>query len=154
MAVKNFVFRENWVGSKVAAGMKTTFLAIFDPTWTHNSLTPKGPSKEFLKGIVKWVEPCNVLFLSFQGYSDIRESTLLQKNGDFDIWYTPGTFRHNFSFQVYAARFQWRLLIYIGKNLWRTVLEANKKQVPLKSYSPEIRVDSVNQILKSKEKNT
>ena len=29
MAVnKNFVFRENWVGSKVA-GMKTTFFAIF-----------------------------------------------------------------------------------------------------------------------------
>ena len=53
MAVKNFVFRENWAGSKVAAGMKTTFFAIFDPTWTHNSLTPKGPSKEFLKGIVK-----------------------------------------------------------------------------------------------------
>ena len=47
MAVKNFVFRENWVGSKVA-GMKTTFFAIFDPTWTH-ILAPKGPNKEFLK---------------------------------------------------------------------------------------------------------
>ena len=32
------------------------------------------------------------------------------------------------------------------------VLEANKKQVPLKSYSLEIRIDSVNQILKNKEK--
>ena len=31
MAVKNFVFRENWVDSKVA-GMKATFFAIFDPT--------------------------------------------------------------------------------------------------------------------------
>ena len=38
------------------------------------------------------------------------------------------------------------------KNLWRRVLEANKKQVPLKSYSLEIRIDSVNQILKKKEK--
>ena len=49
MAVKNFVFRENWVGraSKVA-GMKTAFSAIFDPTWTH-ILAPKDPSKEFLK---------------------------------------------------------------------------------------------------------
>ena len=28
--------------------MKTTF-ALFGPTWTRNSLTPKGPSKEFLK---------------------------------------------------------------------------------------------------------
>ena len=32
------------------------------------------------------------------------------------------------------------------------MLEANKKQVPLKSYSLEIRIDSVNQILKIKEK--
>ena len=47
MAVKNFVFRDNWVGSKVA-GIKTTFFAIFDPTWTH-SLAPKDPNKEFLK---------------------------------------------------------------------------------------------------------
>ena len=47
MAVKNFVFRENWVGSKVA-GMKTTFFAIFDPTWTH-ILAPKGPNIELLK---------------------------------------------------------------------------------------------------------
>ena len=47
MAVKNFVFRENWVGSKVA-GKKTIFLAISDPIWTH-ILAPKGPNKEFLK---------------------------------------------------------------------------------------------------------
>ena len=32
------------------------------------------------------------------------------------------------------------------------MLEVNKKQVPLKSYSLEIRIDSVNQILKNKEK--
>ena len=31
-------------------------------------------------------------------------------------------------------------------------LEANKKQVPLKSYSLKIRIDSVNQIFKNKEK--
>ena len=47
MAVKNFVFRENWVGSKVA-GMKTNFFAIFDPTLIL-SLAPKNPNKEFLK---------------------------------------------------------------------------------------------------------
>ena len=46
MAVKNFVFRQNWVGRKVA-GMKKNF-AIFDQTWTH-ILAPKGPNKEFLK---------------------------------------------------------------------------------------------------------
>ena len=48
MAVKNFVFRETWVDSKVA-GMKATFFAIiFDPTWTH-ILAPKGPNKLFFK---------------------------------------------------------------------------------------------------------
>ena len=47
MAVPNFVSRGNWVGSKVVAGMKTTFFAIFDPTWTH-LLAPKGSNKEFL----------------------------------------------------------------------------------------------------------
>ena len=34
------------------------------------------------------------------------------------------------------------------------MLEANKKQVPLKSYSLKIRIDSVNQILKNKKKVT
>ena len=91
-----------------------------------------------------------MLFFSFQGYSDIR--ALLLKNGDFDIWYSPTTFRYNFSFTVCAAPFQWRMPIYIRKSLWRRVSEANKKQVPLKSYSLEIRIDSVNQILRNKEK--
>ena len=54
-------------------------------------------------------------------------------------------FRHIFSLQVYAASFQWRLVIFIGRNLWRRVLEANKKQVRLKSYSLKIRINSVNQ---------
>ena len=93
-----------------------------------------------------------MLFFSFQGYSDIWKSTLLLKYGDFDIWYSLATFRLNFSFQVYAAPLQWRLLIYIEKNLWHRVLKANKKQVPLKSYCLESRIDSVNQILKNKEK--
>ena len=34
------------------------------------------------------------------------------------------------------------------------MLEDNKKQVPLKSYSLKIKIDSVNQILKNKEKVT
>ena len=47
MAVKNFVFRQDWDGRKVD-GMKKTFFVIFDPTWTH-ILVLKGPNKEFLK---------------------------------------------------------------------------------------------------------
>ena len=34
MAVKNFIFRENYVGREVT-GMTIAFFAIFDPTWTH-----------------------------------------------------------------------------------------------------------------------
>ena len=41
MALKNFSFREHWVGIEVA-GMKIAFFAIFDPTWAH-ILAPKGP---------------------------------------------------------------------------------------------------------------
>ena len=43
MPVKNFIFWENWVGSKVA-GMKITFSAIFDPISTY-ILDPKDPNK-------------------------------------------------------------------------------------------------------------
>ena len=47
MAFKYVVFRENWVGSKVA-GMKVAFFAIFDPTWVH--IWPqKDQNMEFLK---------------------------------------------------------------------------------------------------------
>ena len=48
MVVQIFVFRENWVGSKVVAGMKTTFFAIFDPIWTY-IMAQKDPNKEFFK---------------------------------------------------------------------------------------------------------
>ena len=41
MALKNFSFRINWVGSEVG-DMKITFFAIFDPTWAH-ILAPKRP---------------------------------------------------------------------------------------------------------------
>ena len=100
----------------------------------------------YLKGIVKWAEPCRCDIRLFQGYFGTREWTLLEKNGDFDIWYSVATSGHKFSFQVYAMPFQWRLLIYIRKNLWLRVLVASKKQAPLKSYSLEIRINSVNQI--------
>ena len=45
--VKSFVFRQDWVGRKVA-GMKKTFFAIFDSTCTH-ILALKSPNKEFFK---------------------------------------------------------------------------------------------------------
>ena len=49
MAVKNFDFRKNWVGSEVS-GMKIAFffLPFCDPTWTH-ILAPTVPNMGFLK---------------------------------------------------------------------------------------------------------
>ena len=44
MAVENFFFRENWVGSEVA-GMKIAFFVIFDPPWA-NVLASKRPKYE------------------------------------------------------------------------------------------------------------
>ena len=47
MAVQNVVFRENWEGSIVVAGMKTIF-AIFDPIWTY-ILALQAQNKELFK---------------------------------------------------------------------------------------------------------
>ena len=108
-----------------------------------------------LKGIVKRAEAYKwfiLLSLRILWYKRINPSLK-----EWRFWYfilTRATFCHNFSLKVYTAPFQWRLLIFIGKNLWWRVLEANKKQVPLKSYSLEIRINSVNQILKNKGKVT
>ena len=51
MAVKNFVFRGKWVGGKVA-GMKTTYFAIFDPTWTHIFCPQKAQIRNSLNSIL------------------------------------------------------------------------------------------------------
>ena len=36
-------------------------------------------------GFLKALSYVNVIFVSFQGYSNMAESHLLQKNGDYDI---------------------------------------------------------------------
>ena len=48
MVLKNFIFRQDWVGRKVTDMKKNLFFAIFNPTWTH-ILVLKTPNKEFLK---------------------------------------------------------------------------------------------------------
>ena len=50
MAIKNFVFRQNWFGRKVA-GIKKSFLVIFDPTWT-SILAPKAQIRNSLNNIL------------------------------------------------------------------------------------------------------
>ena len=50
MAVTNFDFRKNWVGSEVTS-MKKAFFAIFGPIWAHN-LAPTGPKWDSLNRIL------------------------------------------------------------------------------------------------------
>ena len=47
MAVKNFVFKKNWVESEVPS-TKIAFFDIFEPTWTNNK-APAGPNMGLLK---------------------------------------------------------------------------------------------------------
>ena len=51
MAVKNFVFRQNWVGRKVA-GMKKTFFAIFDPRCGPTFWPQKAQIRNYLNSIL------------------------------------------------------------------------------------------------------
>ena len=103
-----------------------------------------------LKGIVKGAEPCTY---------DIRlvsrilwHKWIIPSFKEWRFWYLILTGNFPPLFLLCAAPFQWRSLIFIRKNLCRRVLEANKKQVSLKSYSLKIRIDSVNPILLNKEK--
>ena len=48
MAVKNFVFRKNWVGSEVAS-MKIAFFPSFDPTNLDPHFGTNRPNMGFLK---------------------------------------------------------------------------------------------------------
>ena len=70
MAVKDFVFRQNWVGRKVT-GMKKPFFAIFDPTWTH-IFAPKCPNKELLKQ--HFSQERQILY--YHQFRDLCDSTL------------------------------------------------------------------------------
>ena len=113
----------------------------FDRIW-HAAFLHK------LRGIVNIAEPCKCdICLVSRILWHQRINPL--KEWRYYIWYSRATFCYDFSLQVYAAPFLWRLVGFIEKNIWCGVLEANKKQVPLK-----FRINSVNQILKNKEKVT
>ena len=119
-------------------------------SWTLDSLSKCGQ----LKGIVKRAEPCKY---------DIRlvSSILWHK------WIIPSLKKWRFRYLLPTSNFPPQFLLtslcstisvkaafFIWKNLRRSVLDANKKQVSLKNYSLKIRINSVNQILKNKEKVT
>ena len=59
-----------------------------------------------------------------------------------------------FHYRFMQRHFSEGWLFSSGKELWHRVLEANKKQVSPKIHSLKIRINSVNQILKKKEKVT
>ena len=99
-------------------------------TWPFNQVVLRGhvtnntwqgqTVKQPFKGTVKRAEPCkcDILLVSrILSQKRLNPSLKEWKNGDFDIWHSPATFRYNCSLQVSAASFQWRLLIFIGKKL-------------------------------------
>ena len=92
------------------------------------------------------------LYLSYKSFEKtVRNKLMLGWGLGFelttcDFWFKSQIqsfhfFSHNFSFPVYTEPFH---PVKDGG--------VNKKQIPLKSYSLEIRIDSVNQILKNKER--
>ena len=77
---KGFCFLGNWVGRKVVR-MKTTFFAIFDPTWTHN-LTPKGTNKEFSKQYFNFqlIRKTEVISLSILKVKFLKKFAIFDQN--------------------------------------------------------------------------
>ena len=118
--------------------------------WTSDHVL--GFSSSNFKGIVKWAEPCKCIILLVSRILWHKRINLSLKEWRF--WYLMLTshFPPWFILSCLHSTIPMKAAYLIGKNLWHRVLQANKKQVPLKSYSLEIRMDSVNQILKNKEK--
>ena len=132
------------------------FIPAVNSTYNNRAFTLGVSFIGMLKGIVKRAEQCkcDICLLSWiLWHKRIIPSLKRIEIGIFDSHQQLPTMIPTY-LQVYAAPFQWRLFIFIRKNLWCRVLETNKKEVTLKSYSLKIRIDSVNQILKNKEKVT
>ena len=89
-----------------------------------------GVLKELEKEPLFKLNYINLICLLFQEYSDIRESLLLWKNQDCNIWYWPVSFYHSFSLWVY-------ILPACNNECWYTIRNNNW---------------SFNQILRNKEK--
>ena len=65
-------------------------------------------------GTIKIAElnKCDICLVS--RYCVIIESPLLYKNGDYDIWYSPGTLTHNCSLQL-CSTISVKVLVFIEK---------------------------------------
>ena len=83
MAVKNFVFRQNWVGRKVA-GMKKTFFANFEPTWTH-ILAIKAQIRNSLN-IILVKKDRNYIIINFVALRLTNLSEIIENNQFFAIF--------------------------------------------------------------------
>ena len=117
-----------------------------------NYSSPHGSTSSF-KGILKWPEPCKcfILFVS----RILRHKRINLPFKKLRICYliltghVPPLFLLSSLCSAIPAKTTY---LYTRKTLWCRVLGANKKQVLLESYSLEIKIDSVNEILKNKRK--
>ena len=101
-----------------------------------------------LKELQRELSCINLIYFSFQRYSDMREPPFLYKNEEYNISYSPVSLLHPFSCAanwLKANNSHWR-------NLWQRTLESSNKQVPQTTFPLKIWIDHVKQILKNKEK--
>ena len=83
MAVKSFIFRQNWVARKVA-GMKKNFFAIFDPTWTHFRPQKSQIRNSFNRTLFK--KDRNYIIINFVTLSLTNETGIIENNQFFAIF--------------------------------------------------------------------
>ena len=83
MAVKNFVFRQKWVGRKVA-GMKKTFFAFLTqpgPTfWTQKTQIKNSLNSILVK------KDRNYIIINFVNLKLTNQSEIIENNQFFAIW--------------------------------------------------------------------
>ena len=106
------------------------------------------------KGIVKRAEPCKCDILIVSRILRHRRITHSLKEWIFSYLILTGDFPPKLLRTSLRSAIRVKAACFDRKNLWSRVLKANKKQVPLKNYSLKIRIHSVNQTLKIKEKVT
>ena len=108
--------------------------------------------EKLLKGIVKRAElnKCDIRLIS----RILWHMRIAPSLKEWRIWHCilTGNFLPLFLLISVCNTIPVKATYFHQKKLWRWVLEANKKHVSLKSYSLKIRIDSINQMWRNKEK--
>ena len=127
-------------------------LQNFSVFWESKFPTHQTPSKKvYFKGILKRTKPYK---LDIRLVWRIRESSLKECR----LWHlivtltlTQSWLSAIISLYKYTQQHSSEGCLFLSEKTSHIILEANKKQFPLKSYSLKITIDFLNQILKNKQ---